>query len=110
MMTQTTKKIAPPSLTASAAAVATQLAKASAPHPGLMPHAAPGSAPDGAAMTIALGMGTSVTRMSAELSNKAPRVQSTTATGVAQLETQDADNATQLQAVGDAAQSAAVYT
>lgn len=107
---QTTKKIAPPSLAASAATVATQLAKASAPHPGVMPHAAPGSIADGAAMTIALGMGTSATRMSAELSDKAPLVQSTTATGVAQLETQDVDNATQLQAVGAAAQSAAVYT
>lgn len=107
---QTTKKIAPPSLTASAAAVATQVAKAAAPHPGVMPHAVPGSPADAAWTTAAVAVAGEVTKMSAELSNKAPRVESTTATGVTQLETQDADNATQLQAVGAAAQSTAVYT
>lgn len=104
-MTQSTKKIAPPSLTAAVSAVATQLAKASAPQPGLMPHAAPGSAADGAAMTIALGMGTSVTKMSAELSNKAPQVQSTTATGVAHLQSQDGQNGAAISAVGPQEQS-----
>ena len=95
-------KVTPPALLAAAASVAATAEKAAAP-PTVAPHAVPGSPADGAWSTIAAGMATQSAQLSADVAGKGPEVTATTSAGVAQLEGQDADNAAQIQAVGDAA-------
>jgi hypothetical protein len=96
-------KVVPPALLSAAAAVAVAAQEAAAPEPGAVFAAAPGSPADGVLATFAVGIATQTAEMSAEVSGVGPEVLAKTSAGVAQLQAQDADNAAQIQAVGDSA-------
>jgi hypothetical protein len=97
-------KVTPPALLEAASAAAMTAEKAAAPHPGVVPVASPGSAADGAAATIAAGMGARAAQLSTKLAGKGPQVQAKTHSGVTQLQGQDEQNATQIQQVADGRQ------
>ena len=103
------RKVVPPALLAASASVAAAAQQAAAVHPGTLAHAVPGSPADSAWATIAAGMVAQTVQMSGEVSGKGPEVEAKTPAGVAQLQTQDADNAAQIQTVGESAVGAAAY-
>jgi hypothetical protein len=94
-------KVRPPALVQAAATAAMTAEKAAAPHPGVVPVASPGSPADGAAGTVAAGMSARAAQLSSKLADKGPQVQAKTQSGVAQLQGQDEQNATQIKQVGD---------
>jgi len=96
-------KVMPPALLDAASQAAAHAETAAAPHPGVVPAAAPGSSADAAAATIATGMAARSALLSAQLAGKAPQVQSATQNGVTQLEAQDQHNATQISELGQQA-------
>lgn len=96
-------KVVPPALLSAADAVAVAGQKAAAPQPGAVFIAAPGSPADGVLASISAGIATQTAQMSAEAAGNGPEVQAKTSAGVAQLQRQDAENATAIQAVGDSA-------
>ena len=94
-------KVRPPALLQAAASAAATAEKAAAPHPGVVPVASPGSPADGAAATIAAGIGAKSAQLSTKLAGKGPQVQAKTQSGVTQLQGQDEQNATQIKQVAD---------
>lgn len=101
--------VRPPALVQAAATAAMTAEQAAAPHPGVVPVASPGSPADGAATSIAAAMSARAAQLSAKLAGKGPQVQATTQSGVAQLQGQDAQNATGLQRVADRSGGAAPH-
>lgn len=89
-------KVIPPALLEAAASAATIADRAATPHPGVVPAVSPGSPADAAAGTIAAGMSQRAAQLSARLAGKGPQVQATTQSGVAQMQAQDEQNATQI--------------
>ena len=94
-------KVTPPALLQAASSAAMTAEKAAAPHPGVVPVASPGSPADGAAATIAAGMGARAGQLSTKLAGKGPQVQAKTQSGVTQLQGQDEQNAARIQQVAD---------
>ncbi len=101
--------VVPPALLAAAASGAARAAPAAKP-PTAVPQAVPGSPADGAWATIAAGMASQSAAMSAEVSGKGPEIETKTSAGVAQLQGQDAENAAQIQTVGDSALAGAAQS
>ena len=98
-------KVCPPALLAAADSVAATADHAAAPRPDTVPVATPGSPADGAWAGIAAGIASESAQMAAQDMGEGPAVQATTASGVAQLQGQDEQNAEQIGAVGQSAQS-----
>jgi hypothetical protein len=96
-------KVVPPALLSAADAVAVAAQKAATPEPGAVFAATPGSPADGVLATFAGGIATQTAQMSAEAAGEGPEIVAKTTAGVAQLQGQDAENAAQIQAVGDSA-------
>jgi hypothetical protein len=96
-------KVVPPALLSAAAAVAVAAQEAAAPEPGAVFAAVPASPADGVLTAFAAGIAARTAQMSAEVAGVGPEVLAKTSAGVAQLHAQDADNAAQIQAVGDSA-------
>jgi hypothetical protein len=94
-------KVTPPAVLQAASSAAMTAEKAAAPHPGVVPLASPRSPADGAAATIAAGMGARTAQLSTKLAGKGPQVQAKTQAGVTQLQGQDEQNATRIQQVAD---------
>jgi hypothetical protein len=90
-------KVRPPALLQAAQSAAVTAENAAAPHPGVVPVASPGSPADGAAATISAGMSARSGQLAAKLAGKGPQVQATTQSGVAQMQGQDARNATEIE-------------
>jgi hypothetical protein len=93
-------KVIPPALLTASSEAAAHAETAAAPRPAVVPIASPGSPADAAAATIATGMATKSAQISAKLAGKAPQVQAATQRGVAQLQGQDEQNATQIRQLG----------
>ena len=93
-------KVVPPALLNAAAGVAAAAQEAAAPQPGAVPVAAPASPADGALAAIATEIATQTAQMSAEVAGKGPAVTAKTSAGVARLESQDVQNADDIEAVG----------
>lgn len=102
MPAQTTKVI-PAHLLNAAASVAAASERAAAPRAGVVPVVTPTSPVDGTLATISGAISTKVGQMSAEVAGKGPQMQAKASAGVAHLQAQDAENASQIQAVGDSA-------
>jgi hypothetical protein len=93
--------VTPPAVLEAAASAGMIAETAAAPHPRVVPTASPGSPADGAAATIAAGMGARAAQLSSKLAGKGPQVQATTQAGVAQLQAQDQQNAAQIERLAD---------
>ena len=92
-------KVIPPALLEAASSVAATAAKAAKP-PTVVPHGVPGSPADSAWAAIALDMVKESGAMSVQVGVKGPQMEEQTATGTAQLQAQDGENAVRIQAVG----------
>jgi hypothetical protein len=92
-------QVCPPELVEAAESVATTTQRAAAPHPGMVPAAAPGSDADAACTAIAAGIASQFAAMATEIAGDGPRLLTTTEHGAAALESQDERNAHQLAAV-----------
>lgn len=97
--------VCPPALLEAAASVAVTADQAAAPHPGVVPIATLGSPADGAWAGIAAGIASESALMASQDMGEGPAVQATTQSGVAQLQGQDEQNAEEISAVGQSAES-----
>ena len=97
--------VCPPALLEAAASVAVTAEQVAAPHAGTVPLATPGSPADGTWAGIAAGIASESAQMAAQDMGEGPAVQATTQSGVAQLQGQDEQNAEEIGAVGQSAQS-----
>jgi len=91
--------VTPAQLLAAAASAASTAERAAAPQPGAVPVVAGASPTDAALATVAAGIAADTAQMCAAVAGKGPVVHATTATGVAKLEAQDAENAAQIGSV-----------
>lgn len=92
--------VCPPGLLEAAATVSTMAIQAAQPDPGMVPEVGAGSAADTACDTFTAGVAARSGELVTRFAGKGPQVQATTHAGVSQLQAQDGDNATQVQAVG----------
>lgn len=95
-------KVTPAVLLQAAATIAGTSAR-TAPQPGALPTAVPGSPFDVAWTGLAATMGTQAAAMTAEAGRVGPALQETSHSAVGALQGADDRNATQLQAVGQSA-------